>query len=1356
MSAAGSRGGGQAVFDVDVALQLAGADEAIVVEVFGDGDGGRTGAGDAHGGLVLHGAAGVASGVFEAGGGHKGGVVGRGVEGGGHVAVADVGLREGHGLVGVARAGDGERVAHRSARSERDLDGDFVAAGREFGLADEAVVVGQVGRDLDGQAGLQVAAVERGTVAAGGAGVASGGFVHGAEGQQAVGTRGGVADGDAVGQLCAAGDGEGLRGAIGLGDDEGVTNSGTGRGFDVDFDGAQQLGGFDVAVVVGVFGDGDGGRTGGLGVDDGVVADDGAGVAGGVGDFGVDGQRDFDVDLAAGGGEFGLADEFVVVGVGLDDDVEVGEVVEVGGVDDGGVGLDGGAVACGVGEDGGGGHGAAVGRDGPASACAAAGGGADVDHGLREDDGVGDAGHGEGDFVAHGGFAAVEGGAERGGGASFFGGIDEAVVVGVKVDRQAQLLVVVGSGGVEHGGVGGDRRAAAQSIGQGGGGGEGAAFGGQGPAGAGVFASADVGGGECVGLDGGAHGEGDDLTHGDVSAVEGGREAGVGVADFFGGVDEAVVRGFVQVDAQAQGLVVVGRCGRRGVEAVVLQRGGGGAAGAGDGGVDGGVAVGGEVAGGHGDAVAAAGVDGTAEGLAVDGEGDNVALCIRASDRAGGVDAAGGGFGHAEDVVRGDGVDAQGGEFAGVGCGFDLVVLQGGGGVATGAGDFAFDAGVAVGDQVAGVDVDAVAAVGGHGGGVVLAVERQGDDVASGKCAADLAFDFDRGHALLVHRDDVVAGDGLDGERGLEADTGGVELGGVGGGRGGVASGVGEDGSGDHGGVFGRQGPAGAGDVAFADVVGREGDHLGDATRGEGDFVAHADLRLVESGREAGGAGGAQLGAVDGAVVVGVQINGQAHGLAVVVQRGVELGGVGGQRGAVACGVFEDGGGAQRAAFGGQGPAGAGDEAVGDVGVGQGDGLGDAVGHEGDGVASGYLGAVEAGLEAGDGGALLFCGADEAVVVGVEQDLELDFVAVVGGAAVERGAVGGRGRGVAGGVLERGRHGQGLGVGGQRPAGGDQLASGHVVGREGDGARGGAVADGDHVAHGHLVLVEGGGDGGGGFVELFACGDEGVVVFVEVDAQAQRVAAVGRGGVELGGVDGFRRGAGAVGERGFDVERFAFVGQCPAGAGDLTGVDHGLREGHGLDGDAVAEADDLADGHLGFVEGGGQAGGVGTVLFGGADEAVAAGDVVVDVNRQAQGLAAVGHNGRGDVGVDRVVLHGRSGGAAGAGDGAVDGGVGGEQQLGGGHGDAVGAAGHHAAAVGFAVDGEGDHVVHGVGTGDFAGDVGGGLDRKSTRLNSSHITISYAVFCLKKKKKKTHKNQHQTTENQTTHPQHPR
>src|SRR2546426_9255759 len=40
-----------------------------------------------------------------------------------------------------------------------------------------------------------------------------------------------------------------------------------------------------------------------------------------------------------------------------------------------------------------------------------------------------------------------------------------------------------------------------------------------------------------------------------------------------------------------------------------------------------------------------------------------------------------------------------------------------------------------------------------------------------------------------------------------------------------------------------------------------------------------------------------------------------------------------------------------------------------------------------------------------------------------------------------------------------------------------------------------------------------------------------------------------------------------------------------------------------------------------------------------------------------------------------------------------------------------------------------------------AGDRGrwlAGADRKSTRLNSSHLVISYAVFCLKKKKNLKH------------------
>src|SRR3989442_8560853 len=35
-----------------------------------------------------------------------------------------------------------------------------------------------------------------------------------------------------------------------------------------------------------------------------------------------------------------------------------------------------------------------------------------------------------------------------------------------------------------------------------------------------------------------------------------------------------------------------------------------------------------------------------------------------------------------------------------------------------------------------------------------------------------------------------------------------------------------------------------------------------------------------------------------------------------------------------------------------------------------------------------------------------------------------------------------------------------------------------------------------------------------------------------------------------------------------------------------------------------------------------------------------------------------------------------------------------------------------------------------------AGLLGSGTDRKSTRLNSSHVRISYAVFCLKKKRKR--------------------
>src|SRR5436305_11872970 len=41
-------------------------------------------------------------------------------------------------------------------------------------------------------------------------------------------------------------------------------------------------------------------------------------------------------------------------------------------------------------------------------------------------------------------------------------------------------------------------------------------------------------------------------------------------------------------------------------------------------------------------------------------------------------------------------------------------------------------------------------------------------------------------------------------------------------------------------------------------------------------------------------------------------------------------------------------------------------------------------------------------------------------------------------------------------------------------------------------------------------------------------------------------------------------------------------------------------------------------------------------------------------------------------------------------------------------------------------------------------------DRKSTRLNSSHVRISYAVFCLKKKKKHSIDTRHQNRASNST------
>src|SRR5206468_7612058 len=62
--------------------------------------------------------------------------------------------------------------------------------------------------------------------------------------------------------------------------------------------------------------------------------------------------------------------------------------------------------------------------------------------------------------------------------------------------------------------------------------------------------------------------------------------------------------------------------------------------------------------------------------------------------------------------------------------------------------------------------------------------------------------------------------------------------------------------------------------------------------------------------------------------------------------------------------------------------------------------------------------------------------------------------------------------------------------------------------------------------------------------------------------------------------------------------------------------------------------------------------------------------------------------------------------------------------------DFLTALGHHARGAGAAASGSSNRGAL------TAGAPGQDKDRKSTRLNSSHDQISYAVFCLKKKKNK--------------------
>src|SRR3712207_9437840 len=68
--------------------------------------------------------------------------------------------------------------------------------------------------------------------------------------------------------------------------------------------------------------------------------------------------------------------------------------------------------------------------------------------------------------------------------------------------------------------------------------------------------------------------------------------------------------------------------------------------------------------------------------------------------------------------------------------------------------------------------------------------------------------------------------------------------------------------------------------------------------------------------------------------------------------------------------------------------------------------------------------------------------------------------------------------------------------------------------------------------------------------------------------------------------------------------------------------------------------------------------------------------------------------------------------------------------------DGLGVGGRGAVALAvLGVDRRADQLQRAGGLGAVRrGDRRAGVDRKSTRLNSSHANISYAVFCLKKKK----------------------
>ena len=330
---------------------------------------------------------------------------------------------------------------------------------------------------------------------------------------------------------------------------------------------------------------------------------------------------------------------------------------------------------------------------------------------------------------------------------------------------------------------------------------------------------------------------------------------------------------------------------------VVLCGGGHSATGAGDGAVHGGVGVVFQVGKGHLDTEAAVGGGCGGVGDVLDGQGDDVACRKHAGHFAGDRDLAGHGFAGQHHVVSGDRVDAERRLGGGV-AGLQHITLRCGAQVSACAVDASNDLFVSVGRQIAGQHADAVAPVGCGGGGVVGAIDQQGDDVAFHKGACDLASQGDVAGVFGVE-DDVVAGDRLNGQGGLGVGHHRVTRG-------------------DHGDVefvAGRRATGIGGndfDRVQTDSGGRAAEGTGGRVKGEPvgqrRAVGHGGGVALGVGGVHVGKGAAVKGVVHGIADLNARLvhQGQGHGGCVVgaVDGDGEVGGFGGAAG-VACRVGE-------------------------------------------------------------------------------------------------------------------------------------------------------------------------------------------------------------------------------------------------------------------------------------------------------------------------------------------------------------------------------------------------------------------------------------------------------------------